>query len=346
MPDAALMTSVAQTYFTKVVIEQHGSAASAPLRILLDFLRKLYENVAPEMLTNKLVVFGNLDGASTSIAGEPIYLSSLEGIADLLTTPCVIQCVSSSEIRVWRDKDISPGTIAQTAVVYSYEGEVELIYAKNEQILLEKIAPDAASRFAVPTFNSLHEALKSYEQAMIKSSSCPIFNEVWFDAKRIFLKNGPEHQMRNSLTHFLKVRLRGNFEVRPEQVVDSSHPVDIKVTWWMTNRLALIEIKWLGQSRDIDKLGTKHSDSRAREGAKQLADYLDANRTQAPLHQTRGYLVIVDARRAKLKKTTLSVSDADGMKYRFRNLSYNPEYHLTRQDFHEPLRMFAEPRIG
>jgi hypothetical protein len=346
MSSSASMVNFAQTYFTKVVIEQHGAMASAPLRLLLDFLRKLYENVAPETLTGKLIVFTSLDGISPSIPGHPIQLTSLVGISDLLTTSCLIQCSSLNDIRIWRNTGVNPQDIGQSAVVYSYEDEVEFFYAKDEKILLEKLAPDATSRFAVPTFNSLHEALKFYEQAMVKSSSCPIFNEIWFDANRIFLKNGPEHQMRNSLTHFLKVRLRGNFEVRPEQVVDSSHPVDIKVTWWMTNRLALIEIKWLGQSRDTAKLGTKHSDSRAREGAKQLADYLDANRTQAPLHQSRGYLVIVDARRAKLKKTTVSVSGADGLKYQFHNLNYNPAYHLTRQDFHEPIRMFAEPRIG
>lgn len=148
--------------------------------------------------------------------------------------------------------------------------------------------------------------------------------------------------MRNSLSYYLKARLRG-VEVRPEQIVDSSHPVDIKVSWFLSNRLALIEIKWLGKARTKTKISSEFSAARALEGASQLADYLDKNKVQAPTHKTRGYLVIIDGRRAKTKKQTKQINLADGNKYANMEIIYKPKYHDDRTDFEVPIRMFAEP---
>src|SRR6266700_638480 len=184
-----------------------------------------------------------------------------------------------------------------------------------------------------------------YKSHQVRYSSCPILQHIWHDNNRLFLKNAPEHFMRDSLTHFLKIRLRGSIEVRPEQIVDDSHPVDIKVTWFSTNRLALIEIKWLGTPMKPDgHRGNSYTDYRAREGAKQLVEYLEANLQQAPTHITRGYLVIIDCRRANLNDTTTTIDQQNGFHFRDREIRFNPEYHQQRKDFEKPIRMFAEPR--
>jgi hypothetical protein len=149
--------------------------------------------------------------------------------------------------------------------------------------------------------------------------------------------------MRNSLTQFLKHTLRGNVEVRPEQIVNATRPVDIKVTWFMSNRLALIEIKWIGASKGKKGKLTKRFDGRAREGASQLADYLDANGVQAPAHESRGYLVVLDGRRGTLKSSTTHINTANGFKYEGKEISYSPEFHNKRSDFEVPFRMFIEP---
>lgn len=150
--------------------------------------------------------------------------------------------------------------------------------------------------------------------------------------------------MRDSLTQFLKDCVRGDVEVRPEQVVDRTHPVDIKVTWFMSNRLALIEIKWLGASkkRGGNKF-TRHFAARAQKGARQLVDYLNANAVQAPQQDARGYLVIFDARRARVKPSTRSINHADGFKYEHSEIVFSPTYHEIRADFETPVRMFMEP---
>ena len=200
-----------------------------------------------------------------------------------------------------------------------------------------------SSIFAIPTFDDLKLALFGYRDKHVRRTSCRILEQVWRGQKRIIFRAGPEPTMRNSLTQFLKACLRGNVEVRPEQNVDESHPVDIKVTWFMSNRLALIEIKWLGASTKTARTLVRYSDSRARSGAKQLADYLDENAIQAPRQQTRGYLVIFDGRRAKIKPSTRRVNHADGFKYEHSEIVFSPKHHEKRSDFEPPIRMFMEP---
>ncbi len=90
--------------------------------------------------------------------------------------------------------------------------------------------------------------------------------------------------------------------------------------------------------------GNSYTDYRAREGAKQLVEYLEANLQQAPTHITRGYLVIIDCRRANLNDTTTTIDQQNGFHFRDREIRFNPEYHQQRKDFEKPIRMFAEPR--
>jgi len=150
--------------------------------------------------------------------------------------------------------------------------------------------------------------------------------------------------MRKSLTNFLDISLRG-VEVRPEQVVDETHPIDIKVTWMFQAKHALIEIKWLGTPKyDDSHLGASYTDYRARQGAKQLADYLDSNQEYAPLHTQRGYLVVIDGRRQGLNPDISAVNRKMGFHYEHQELDFDPKYHEIRNDFAYPIRMFAEPK--
>jgi hypothetical protein len=138
--------------------------------------------------------------------------------------------------------------------------------------------------------------------------------------------------------------LRGSADVRPEQNVDETQPIDIKVTFDSPRHVALIEIKWLGKSRNEDgSMATQYTEYRAREGATQLAGYLDANHPYDPENKTRGYLVVIDARRRGLNENSTTVSAADGMFYENSEVAYDPAYHTTRNDFAPPLRMFVEP---
>ncbi len=207
-----------------------------------------------------------------------------------------------------------------------------------------QIDMSADSQFAVPTFFTLREALNAYATEQIRHSSCPLFSEAWQDKNRLFFKPGPEAIMRNSLTHFLKARLGASYEVRPEQVMDESHPVDIKVTYTPGKRLMIIEIKWIGDSRKSDPARIlSHRDARAIDGAQQICGYLDQNQSQAPTHITQGYYVIVDARRKGLRADSAEINRVDGLHYANVEINFDREYHRSRVDLDPPYRMFAEP---
>ena len=150
----------------------------------------------------------------------------------------------------------------------------------------------SGSLFAETNFKTLEESLADYKVHSAKRTSCYILKGIWEDARRVVFKNKPESTMRDSLCQHISTTLRGVAEVRPEQNVDESHPVDIKVTFRQTNRVALIEIKWLGASRTEAGGLTKYTNSRAEDGAKQLNDYIEENKDFSPLDECFGYLVV------------------------------------------------------
>ena len=148
-------------------------------------------------------------------------------------------------------------------------------------------------------------------------STCHVFEGVWSGNNRIFFVAGPEELMRRSLTQFLRNRFGGDHDVWPEQNVNEKNPVDIRMMPRFTsNRLMLIEIKWLGDSVAPDGHITVHyRDARAQEGADQLAEYLDEQLRSAPSRVVHGYFVIIDGRRARLTEGKTTISADDGLHF-------------------------------
>jgi hypothetical protein len=169
--------------------------------------------------------------------------------------------------------------------------------------------------------------------------------EVWDSENRICFKKKPEARMRQSLYQFLRAYLQ-DAEVRPEQNNDETHPVDVKVSWLFSIQRAIIEIKWLGDSRDNGVIGTSYRPARANEGATQLASYLDQSQTWGSNVKTRGYLVVFDGRRRNVNDSTQALDEADGFYYRDKDIEYEPDYSKFRQDFATPVRFFMNPILS
>jgi hypothetical protein len=274
------------------------------------------------------------------------YLS-YENITTLSGKHIVVEIKSNGDLDISMEYDIDIEMLRENAVIYKFDkaNENELIYGKTNAIRLEPI-PDSDSYFAIQSYKTLELALEDYKAKVAKHSDCPYLKKAWFDENMLFFRKGPEYLLRDSLTSFLKMRLR-NVEVRPEQVVDKSHPVDIKVSWALINRLALIEIKWLGKSlvHRNKQFTKKFYASRALSGAKQLADYLDANMIQAPNYASKGYLVIFDGRRAGCNQgTILQLNAVNALNHINDEIIYSPDYSLTRTDFSKPYRFFMQPK--
>lgn len=341
--DLQAMASVFEQAFLPFIREQHGVKASPVVKAILKFINGFYQHVAPESLNHQIVVFQTVDDDNRPISIPGVECTALTELVNKVSGPCAIQVMRSGIFILWAGHAANVTDLSETSVVYSFDKGVERFHANSKSQEIQKLIPGRTSNFAVPTFNSLRDALAAYRDTQVRTSSCEILTTAWYEPKRLFFKPGPEETIRRSLTRFLKITFDASAEVRPEQIVDESHPVDIKVTWFMTNRLALIEIKWLGRSRDDAKLKSNYGVARAKSGAKQLADYMDANKIQAPTHETRGYLVVVDARRAKLTVNSQTISTDDGMKFASSEIEYDPKFHEIRNDFETPIRMFVNP---
>lgn len=356
--DRNVMQRITRQLYMTPIRDEHGDAGEDALLQILDLLLRIYDHVDPEGVSGRLFVYRALtedkpampvlESASTT---QPLRFGSIEHLAqgygnNARKRDTVIHACRDGDLLLWAVDNLDVERLARHGVLYMYHARTDYFRINSED--REVLNPDRthASVYAIPTFRNLRDALERYKWEAVRTSRCSIFSSVWEDgehSKRLFFKNSPEKTLRRSLDNYLKISLRGA-EVRPEQNVDESHPVDIKVTWTLNTMLALIEIKWLGKARDATGHVTQEFyDSRARAGAKQLADYLDSNASQAPAHESKGYLIVIDARRRGLGENSTSVDQSGGMYYAEREIEYDPKFHETRDDFEEPIRMFAAP---
>lgn len=338
------MKGLAETLYTARIAAEFGAAGLAAMRRLLEAVNEVHRRSAYEMWTKGLTVFAPLDPADQllDVAGS-VELTPIE-LAQRIGQGVTIQPLDGHRLRVWFEQ-VDPLAFDGRAVVYHFNAGDFLVL----QGALERIPNGSGlpSSFGLPTFLELEDALTFYGVRLARQSSCYVLQDCWLDNRRIYLRNKPEATMRRSLAQHLRSSLRAHelVEVREEQNVDESHPVDIKVTWSLTNRLALIEIKWLGDSANVDgtDAATTYRDARANEGAEQLADYLDDNKVRAPEHLTRGYLVIFDARRRGVTPFGSDVAPEDARYYENREIEFDPRREETRKDFHRPFRFYLEP---
>lgn len=333
-----LMQRLAADDFVARLVARYGDDN---VQSLLESVQDVFTYLAPESLTTDFVIFLPLSDATIPLdQGKTILKSEL---AALDPPPQAIAIADASSVVCWFDA-VDTCELATSAVVYTFDGSDHFVLP--DEVIDLPASPIIQSIFAQPTFVELQDALDHYKVSLALRSRCQILRSCWDDDKRLVLRNRPESTMRDSLETFLVGTLRGlgQIEVRPEQAVDHSHPVDLKVTWSFSNRIAYIEIKWLGDSVNNSGTGlTRFRDQRARDGAKQLVEYLNLDKLRSPLHVVMGYLVVLDARRLGLEANKRNISKEQALYYRNRDIKFNVRYEETRSDFAKPVRMFLEP---
>lgn len=316
---------------------------------VMETVQTLFRLVDPERISGEVLVYKvvqpEVNPKTTTAASAPVDFASLanQNIQNLCFE---IESDGLPHDRihgVW-----TPVELAEKAVVYRYQSWSEEFLVGTYRKKVLQFDKSARSQFSVPTFSNLRVALQHFARESVRESTCYIFRKIWHDSNRLFLNAGPESTMRDSLTQYLRNRLGGEHDIFPEQNVNEKNPVDIRVQPRLqNNRLMIIEIKWLGNSVASDgHVTAAHRDSRAQEGAEQLADYLDQQRQSAPSRVIQGYYVIIDARRRNLPQNAYSdasIARVDGFHFESQAISFNPAPHTTRPDFDEPFRMFATP---
>lgn len=349
--DLERMRRLVEELYVPAVERAFGSDGIHALKRLIDTITRIYRLLDPAARKHPVAIFIRLDKpellATTGADVAPHHLVADPSYIDNeLDDACLVEVLGGGQLRVYAADAYALSDLSNDAIVYFYKDRLEAIIIAGKHYEIQNPVPANGSVFCRPTFSSLDDALQAYRARVIRNTSCFILEKAWNGEKRLFMHPGPEEIMRKSLHQFL----RSNFsdaEVRPEQNVDESHPVDIKVTWSETNQRALIEIKWLGKALASDgHITVNYTASRAREGAQQLAEYLESNKTTGPGLRTVGYLVVIDARRRGLTDQSVSIDSENGLYYKDREIEYDPNYHELRSDFAVPIRMFAEPILN
>lgn len=335
------------SHYAGAVSKTYGDAGTRTMRMLFESIRRIYAFLDIERFEGELFAFCPLDVQNLPLKDlglpDPVRVTDAAQFAIVHGPTVVIQVLGDGTFLLWQGVEIDSRSLCATALVYRYNDASEYVLTIEEAHPIEKVQPHARSIFCAPTLADLEEALAEYSQSMVRETTCNILKDIWADGNRLYLKLKPEATIRQSLTNFLHSKMSRTVEVRPEQNVDASHPVDIKLTWRENNRRAIIEIKWLGKSIDQGAESTSYSAGRAREGAKQLDEYLTATKQHDPNDSTIGILVVLDARRAGTAQLPATVSREDALKYERAEIEFSPRYWETRSDFRLPWRMFAMP---
>lgn len=342
--DINTIKELISTDYTSCILNDYGAIGIFNLKIILEIIPSIFKFIKLHNF-NSVIIFKSESFNLSEQADNCYTIQNFSHFGSVDGNNIVLQVNSLDEILVTSSK-IEITDIIQSDFVYQYTPKKELFHTKTITCELPKM-PGADSCFALSTFKSLDEALLHYKTNVVKYADCLHIKTAIHSEERIFFKPHPEHRLRDSMVYFLKARLRGDgLEVRPEQTIDASHPVDIKVTWAFTNHIALIEIKWLGKSLNADtkSFTSNYTDVRARDGARQLAEYLDGNLVQVPNHNTKGYLVVFDLRRKSTTVDSNQITAINGYWYENKEIEYNPQYHTIRPDFAPPTRMFITPQ--
>lgn len=340
------MRQIAADLYASRVEQIYGPKGTDALRRLLRAVHAVHEHAAYELLPHGFTVVEPLEESSEPVVSGSANVQGRNLPNSMQGRHVTVQAAGERRFYL---ADGEPGDMAVLAagtLVYRYrDGDYIFVEGSFNEMPNPTGFP---SQFGVPTFVDLDDALEYYASALARQSTCHILRQCWWDPDgRLVLSNKPEIHMRRSLAQHLRSTLRGHelIELREEQNVDESHPVDIKVTWSLSSRIALIEVKWMGDSvnEEGDSIATRYRDQRARDGAQQLANYLDANVQNAPQHVSRGYLVVYDARRRGVRLQGGNATSDDPRYYANREVAYGPEYHLDRDSFAAPVRFFLEP---
>lgn len=268
------------------------------------FITSIFERTPPELITWKFKVIMPVGDWDFS---QKIILN-FHRMNEVFTSECAFIIVDSN---LYLIEPYEADYSGRDHICYQYNApQNESLTIKDKQFQLSEYYDSAiTSIFAQPTYKELDEAMDYYNTRYVRDSSCAVLSQIWTDeAKREFVQK-PEHFMRDSLWQCLQNILR-NHTVKREQIVDATHPVDIKVTWPAINNVALIEVKWLGDSGQ-----TQYRDARANEGAKQLIDYLASSVQEEPDKHFVGYLTVFDGRRGKTSN-----------QYERQEINYRSEY--------------------
>ncbi|MFI7419069.1 hypothetical protein [Nonomuraea sp. NPDC049684] len=342
------LAELARGHYITVAAESLGDSAPDVLRDFLPKLKEIHRAVDYESINVALTVFYRTDGNANPLDYSRAYkVTEVTSLALHNDGVLTVEVSDDDVFWVWKEM-YGPAELGQGIVLYHYvPGKGEEFWVNGH---LGKVPATVAFTkiFGISKFSELAECLDRYAVRLARSSQCHILASLWREEARIIWQSAPEAHMRDSLVQHLTSSLEGNPDIRPESNVDDRNPVDIEIKWENSNRIAMIEIKWLGHSGvlgDNPRITSSHAESRAHEGLRQLAEYLDRTRERNATYDRRGFLFIFDGRRARVKAESVTLSEKDAWAFRDKHIVFDAAL-VGRSDMADPIRCFCEPRIG
>ena len=340
------LQSLAKQLPAAVAVMTFAEPGNAAIKVVYRTCQRLFATIDPSQLGGPVVVFSQAQARSVSFQSSGTEISSIDEVQAYVSTGFSLEVDSSTNaLRLWPgDPPFAVDELRASDVIFVHDNGNETFLISDSDVPIARVFAGVQSIFSAPHYSDLANALANYRYPVVRHSDCPILETVSHDPNRLFLKNKPEDTIQKSLQRYLYYTLRGDAEVMREQNVDDAHPVDIRVTFHFSNRVALIEVKWLGKSKHPDgSPATQYTPVRAVDGAHQLAGYLDCFADSSPSSVVKGYLVVLDARRRRLTNHATTIAAEDGMYYANSEIEFEPRYEDQRSDFHQPLLMFAAP---
>jgi hypothetical protein len=346
------LESISNSFPNNVLKEfNYSEEATLAVVIINNGLQELFNFIEPGLFDKKIIVIKNINDDIIFPNHDSINLTMNKALLFNYNKDVVIQLFNDGHILMWEDVNMDAIFNGENNIIYQFESDKEKFFVKNKEI--DITIHTFGSRYS-DEFVELELQLNNYHLYKIKYSSCPIFNESWNSEKRILFKGGgtdiPEIYMQKSLQNFLKdlnifKGEIGQFEPTREHNLDARRPVDIIVRWEKSNRIALIEIKWMGKSVHNGQIKSNHSNNRVNKGFEQLKEYFDLAKRDYPNKLIKCYLVVIDARRWRTNARITTISFRSGMHYSGKDIELDDDkkYHLIYKNIHKPIRMFVEP---
>ena len=348
------------THYISQVMRAFGNVdpASKALEVIAKSLKEIFRYFEPGFFLGDFFVYKSLNDtvcfdeeAGTLLYDKNILLNRTSGML-------IIQVFDdSSKMILWENQKQYKLFDHKDILIYHFNRNREYFFANNQKIDLT--IKNFGSRYATQ-FSDLRDALQNYSQVKILKSSCRHFSESWADKNRLFLRGGgrgsniPEKFMQFSLHEYLTsypfdsrgISMESSREYNTIGDMTHPKPVDIKLVWREANRVAIIEIKFMGTVKpDSGGKPYTHDNPRANVGIMDIKEYHDAASVDSPTTILKSYLIVIDCRRNNLDEAQKTINVADGMFFKDIEIAIDADkkFHETIQGFEKPIKMFAEP---
>jgi hypothetical protein len=350
-----MVRNITEQYFFKVLkaFDQLDGSAAA-IATIAKSLKDIYRHFEPAFFSGKFFVVKTLgdqvfqDKPADTVYDKVVFLNRTTG-------NMIAQVFDNGKILFWENDEILEPKSFSNTLIYYYSNNSELLFANGEEINITE--SQRGSRYATQ-YEDLMATLKAYGTHKLFYSSCSHFTNSWDDANRLFFKGGgrgnniPEKFMQQSLYEYLSTALvaRGiTIDAVREYNINGDatkpKPVDVKLTWREANRVAIIELKFLGTVKPASGAVYVHEDARANEGLFQLKGYHDNILKDAPTTILKSYLLVIEGRRRNLQAGNTTIGYADGMHFKDVALLIDTDkrYYESIPGFENPIKLFAAP---